>query len=158
MSGEYLNTRFYTSGICYYENKFLLLKINKSYKICPGDWEWLTCKIEFDPNQVDKSSERKLRNHILESLTFHTGLGGKIIRIYPAHQWFDVEFNLTYILYPILIKIKAQKPVIQLNNEKFSEYKWVNWDDILSFDRNNYLYDYLAHLKRYGIKKDIWRG
>jgi len=156
MSGEHLSIRFYTSGICYYEDRFLLLRISKSYKICPGDWEWLTCSVQFGPDQVAKPIKRRLINNVFKSLMFHLGLGliDKIIPIYPAHQWFDEEFNLYYVLYPILVKV--QRPVIELNKNKFSEYKWVNWDNILSFDRKNYLYDYLAHLKRYGIEKDIW--
>jgi len=148
MSGKNFNIRTYTSGICCYEDKYLLLRISKYYKICPGDWEWLSCSINI--KNISSPKEELLRSHIFYTLDLHTGLKGRILKVLPPHRWYDNEFNLTYILYPIFIKIG--RPSIKLNSKKFVEYKWVKWEDILNFDRNNYLKDFLNHINQWRTK------
>lgn len=133
--------RIYTAGICYHKEKFLLLRIDDSYPICPGDWEWLTCGVSFENM---RNPEVKLWQNALSSLKLHTGLEGNIVQTYASLVWSDDEFYLTYVLYPVLIETHDHS--IDLRQKKFSEYKWVAWEDILSFDRNNYLSSYFVHL------------
>jgi len=152
--GKNLDIRTYTSGICCYKDKYLLLRIGKHYKICPGDWEWLTCSINIKNISNSKELEELLRSHVYYTLDLHTGLKGRILKLFPPHIWYDDEFNLIYILYPIFIKIET--PSIKLNREKFVEYEWVEWEKILNFDRNNYLRDFLNYLNQLSYF-DQWR-
>lgn len=135
--------RIYTAGICCHKNKLLLLKIDGSYPICPGDWEWLTCSISLEDASYSKP---KLSENALNSLKLHTGLEGNILRTYDPLVWPDDEFRLTYLLYPILIKVHS--PCVHLWRQKFSEYEWVACEDILNFDRNNYFSSYFIHFRK----------
>lgn len=141
-SMKYL-TRTYTSGICRYEDKYLLLRISDSYKICPGDWEWLTCSVKIDG---DSDPVQRFLTNVYHTLKEHTALEAKSLKICPYFVWDDHEFRLTYVLHPIFIEVK--KPSVHLANKKFSEYRWVTWDNILNFDRNYYFFDYLNHIRQ----------
>jgi hypothetical protein len=134
-------SKTYTAAICRYNNMFLLLKISNTYPICPGDWEWLTCSVRF--NNSDSSQNTLLQNAIL-SMKCHTGLIGEIVRIYPPLVWPDNEFLLTYILYPILIDVSNLE--VHLLGDKFVDHRWVEWNEISRFDRNDYLNSYVKYL------------
>jgi hypothetical protein len=143
--------RIYTSGICRRGREYLLLRISKSYDICPWDWEWLTCSLNLDPK---KSVHPQLISNVMQSLTHYTYLQGKVIKIFSPHIWNDGEFKLTYILFPVLIEVNDSP--IELRG-KFADYRWLPIDKIRDYDRNNYLYDFLVHLYKEDGEKYVFR-
>jgi hypothetical protein len=148
MFGKPSNIKIYTSGICRRKDKYLLLRINKSYNICPGDWEWVTCSIRLSDSAQNNVSSSPLRKNALNTLYKQTGLAGRIVKFFPFHRWFDNESKLLFVLYPVLIYVDNTQ--ITLAKNKFAEYKWVASEDIIKHDRKNYLTDFVNHLNRFG--------
>lgn len=146
MYGKRLNTKEYTSVICQYQDKYLLLRISRNYEICPGDWEWLTCSFSYFGSSgtiIDY-----IKANAIKILHEHIMINGDILKVLPAHVWYDPEYNFLYKLHPVLVNLRKNN--LNLKNGKFSEYIWVDWGEIPNFDRCSYLIDFTRHLKNYG--------
>lgn len=121
--------------ICKIDEEYLLLRLDKQWKFCPGDWDFVLGTVQ---------DERKplVENAILNTKT-HTGLSGSLIREYPVLYWNDHESLVTFVLYPCLINVNSRS--FELSS-KFCEAKWMSWDNVLQYDRNEYLFTVLRHI------------
>lgn len=131
--------RVATLGICVHEAKYLLLRIDKHWKFCPGDWDFVIATFIDQFDSADRNS--------VKSAAMHTGLTGKVVRSYPVLEWPDHESKVLFALFPHLIHVPVKE--IELSH-KFCQQEWVDEDAILSFDRNEYLFAVLSHISCHG--------
>ena len=123
-------------GICKYKDDYLILRINKNWKYCPGDWD-------FVMGTFLNANESPELNTVM-NIRKHTGLNTrKIIKSFPIFKWFDNECNVLFVLYPFLVQVERKE--IELSN-KFCEGKWVKWNYILNYDRKEYLRNVIFHV------------
>jgi len=127
--------RVATLGICSHRQDYLVLRIAREWKYCPGDWDFVIAT--FDEPQKPPS------HNVLSSVRKHTGLDARIIKEYPILHWPDHESKVLFMLFPFLLSV--DKRTVQLSS-KFCEVKWVSrYDEILKLDRQNYLQTVLGN-------------
>jgi hypothetical protein len=133
---EKLPQKDYVISIVKFKNKYLILRFRKDYDYCPGDWDFITKHLDFKFNSLD--------DVILETINHHINLKGKIIEKYESYGWADPEYKVLWFYFPYSIEVDSDN--IQLNpNSKYDSYKWVDEDEILSYDRLGYFRNALKH-------------
>lgn len=125
--------------ICQCEEKYLILRIDKHWKFCPGDWDFVIATF------IDQDKSPAI-NAIL-NVKAHTGLNGRILKEYPVLRWYDHESRILFVLFPFLIKVGKEN--LQLS-KKFFEVKWVWRNSIVEYDRNEYLLNVVSHISNHG--------
>lgn len=126
--------RIVTLGICRFVRKYLLLRIAKDWKFCPGDWDFVISTPRF--------AKKDFKENVILSIKHHTLLSGKILKSYPVLRWQDYESHIAFILYPYLVEPDSKNFEL---SRKFYEAKWVDIQNILEYDRNQYLNTILRH-------------
>lgn len=119
-------------GICKFKEKYLLLRFSQTYDYCPRDWDFIYDYISNSRCHPEKE--------VLDVVKKHTDLEGEVLKRYPVFEWIDDEFKRIWVFLPYLIKINNED--IELS-QKFSEYKWLNLEEILQYDRLDYLKNHL---------------
>jgi hypothetical protein len=133
---EKLPKKDYVIGIVRFKDKFLILRFRKDYDYCPGDWDFITKNLDFKFNNLD--------DVMLETINHHIGLKGKIIKKYKSYDWADPEYKILWFYFPYLVEVDSDN--IQLNPEsKYDSYKWIDKNEILSYDRLDYFKNALKH-------------
>ena len=129
-----------TLGICKrHDGKYLLLRIRKNWKFCPGDWDFVIATSKF--------VHLSMFINTLRNIVMHTGLEIIVSKVLPILEWVDDESKVLFELHPTIAFVRLDKN-LKLS-QKFCEYRWVNWNDILKYDRNCYLATVKAHMNRY---------
>lgn len=124
--------------ICRFEEEYLLLRLDRKWKFCPGDWDFV---IATFVSKEDSPAANAILN-----VKLHTALEGKIEREYPVLEWCDHESKILFVLYPFVIKVSEK--ALSLSH-KFCETKWLRLEKILEYDRNQYLATVLSHLQNH---------
>ena len=126
----------YVIGIVKFKDKYLILRFRKDYDYCPGDWDFITKHLDFKFNNLD--------DVILETINYHIGLKGKIVKKYKPYGWADPEYKILWFYCPYLVEVDSDN--IQLNpDSKYDSYKWIDKDEILSYDRLGYFKNALKY-------------
>lgn len=126
----------YVIGIVKFKDRYLILRFRRRYEYCPGDWDFITKRLDF--------KFKNLGDVILETVFHHASLKGKIVDKYKSYGWPDPEYKVLWLYYPFLIKVSDSK--IELNpDSKYDAFKWVKKDEILNYDRLGYLENVLTN-------------
>jgi len=153
------NLKNYIS-ILFMSNKFILLfKISEEYPICPGDWELFTFSFEtlkemgINGKIIKTKDISKITMQFLARMKNNLKLSNDLVKqvtpIINPFIWDDHEFKITYKIYPVLVVV-SQKFFPDISKiKKFTESKWIELDKVWQYDRNNYLYTFLAHIEKY---------
>ena len=115
--------------ICRNKDKYLVLRFRQDYDYCPGDWDFVTRH-----PYTEMSSEQ----NAVEAVKHHVGLDGEIFHLYSDYIWLDLESKIWWHYYPFLMNTSSRDVQFRPNG-KYSEYQWVNRDEIPKFSRLNYL-------------------
>lgn len=115
--------------ICKNKKRYLVLRFRKDYDYCPADWDFVT-RHPYTGMSMEENATEAVRHHV--------GLNGKIEKNYPNYIWLDIESKMWWYYYPFLMKTNDQN-IIFSPNGKYSEYKWVNIQEVPKFSRLNYL-------------------
>lgn len=131
--------RVATVGICVYGQEYLILRLDRHWKFCPGDWDFVIASFA-EPRRGP------VANGIL-NLRRHTSLAVGSFTAYPVLRWPDHESRILFVLLPLLLRVRGKRVV---TSSKFCDAKWVVFERILEYDRNAYLSSVLTHLVRHG--------
>jgi ADP-ribose pyrophosphatase YjhB (NUDIX family) len=124
---DYTNIRYAPAISCIvrFRDKILLVKRNSKMRLYPGRWAGITGFL--DDNQ-------DLEAKVKEELKEETGIGEENIssiqlgRIFHDH---DPDYNKTWILHSILVKVKTDE--VKLNWEA-EEYVWATLEELSKFN------------------------
>lgn len=116
--------------ICESDNKFLIGKFRADYDYCPEDWDFLTKHTKRNELPYKKLSEIIPENYGIRFV--------RHIRAYHDFSWLDIDMKLWWHFIPFHILVEEGQPIIP-KNSKYSEFRWVNRNEISKFDRQGYL-------------------
>ena len=110
-----------------YQNNILLLKRSDKVRTYQGKWNTVAGYLD-----ELKPIREKVLEEIREELGIERDNNILSIHIGEFYQFTDIEVNKTWIVYPVLIKLR-NKPEIKLDWEH-TEYKWIKPKEIKNFD------------------------
>ncbi|MBM3209542.1 NUDIX domain-containing protein [Candidatus Shapirobacteria bacterium] len=109
-----------------FNNKILLLKRSDKVRVYQGLWNSVAGYLdEFRP----------LEEKALEELREELGITADIIKqtkLGQPYELTDNKANRTWVIFPVLVELNRE-PVIKLDWEH-TDYKWIDPDDLKSFD------------------------
>ena len=80
-----------------HDHRYLIGKLRKNYKFCPGDWDFLTP--HWHPGN-------KLKDKAFETPKKYTGLTSvKIIKSAKPIMWLDIDSKVWWYFLPFVIKV-----------------------------------------------------
>ena len=74
----------------------------------------------------------------------HTGLNGNIVKKGSVFIWPDDESKINWIIWPCIVEVDSN--CVKLS-KKYVEYRWVEKNQILDYDRKGYLRTVLENIE-----------
>ncbi|MFA6430577.1 MAG: NUDIX domain-containing protein [Candidatus Paceibacterota bacterium] len=107
-----------------YKGNILILERNKNMRLYPGYWNGISGFLDDD---------KGLKEKVYEELKEEVGINKEDVISIKVGQIFDRDeskYKKTWIVHPILVKVKTNKIKLDFENRN---YKWIKLEEIKDF-------------------------